>query len=256
MFKVTFDTNAAQLEADFRNVNLDVEKYVRQYINKVYQAIAKQHSRKWTYITPPGDKRKNIYLRTGKLRDDLSRSRYVTKTGQDQWEGGFNIRPGSYLSIHAGYRDDPPLVVHTLGSSSMFLGRMTIPLRAALNANGTPKSFTARTFNNLLILPFHVLQSGKFGNQKVPGHKPMNDRKMLNFFKRGTKVDFSGEDTKKFHENSLIVCKKSGRKFIPLYVLAKTIRIPKRIFIKEKMDDYYDDVYNKLQEAIEKALPR
>lgn len=256
MFKITFDTNAAQLEADFNNIHLDVEKYIREYINKVYQAIIKQHSRRWTYVTPPGNKRKNVYLRTGKLRDQLSRSRYYKKVGADEWEAGFDVKPSSYLSVHVGYRDDPPVTVHSLGRSDVFLGRMTIPLRAALNANGSPKSFTARTLNNLLILPFHVLQSGKFGNSKVPGYKPINDRRMLRFFKKGMKVDFSGEDTKKFHDNSLIVCKKSGRKFIPLYVLAKTIHIPKRIFIKEKMDEYYDDVYNKLNDAIEKALPR
>jgi hypothetical protein len=253
---------SARIEFDGKDIeqltslNIDVEKYIRWYLSQVYQALAKQHSKRWSYITPPASRRSNIYLRTGKLRSDLSSARYIKKISDDEWEAGFNIRPGSYLAIHAGYRDDPPTTITARGSSSLFMGRMAIPLRAALTSNGTAKNLTPRAMNNILILPFHVWQSGQFGKDKKSSAKPMNDRKMLNIFKKGARADFAGEDIHKFHENSLIVCKLSGRKFIPMYVLAHQVKIPKRIFIKEKMDDYYDKLYDKLNDAIEKAMPR
>jgi hypothetical protein len=254
LFKVdvSFDKDFAN---NLDRFGIDIEKYIRWYLSQVYQDLAKQHSRKYTYVTPPGRNRSNIYLRSGQLRKDLSDARYVKQNNSQEWEAGFNIRPGSYLHIHAGERTDAPVLVKTLGNSSMFLGRMAIPLRAALNTNGTPKAITPRMMDNLLILPFHVLMAGKFDKGKKKGGKPLNSRKMLGEFKRGTtRVDFSGEDTKKFNPNSLIVMKKSGRKFIPLYVLAKEVKIPKRIFIGEKMDKYYDELWNKLNDAVEAGL--
>lgn len=255
MFNLKFEVNDLELIDSLKNFDIDVQRYINWYLSQVYQDLAKKHSRQWTYVTPPGDKRRNIYKRSGKLRSDLSDARYVKKIGENEWEAGFNIRPGSYLHIHAGYRDDPPTTIKSLGNSQMFLGKMAIPLRAALSSGGIPKIMTPRVMNSLLILPFHVLQAGKLDGGKKTGAKPLNDRKNLNDFKRGkVTVDFAGENTSKFHANSLIVCKKSGRKFIPLYVLAKEVKIPKRIFIKESMEDHYDDFYNKLDEAVMKAI--
>ena len=261
MFKVSFAFDDQELldkiNAAGRDADVMMQKYVTWYLNQVYGALAKQHGRKWSYTTPPGDRRKNVYLRSGKLRQDLSDSRFVRKTGDGEFEAGFDIRPGSYLNVHVGERGDPPTIIGALGSSSLFLGRMTIPLRAALNSNGTAKVMTPRVFDQILILPFHVLMEGGYKKGKNPqkGKKPINNRKMLNAFKKGQlKVDFSGEDLGKFHPNSLIVMKQSGRRLIPLFVLAKQIKIPKRIFIGEKMEDYYDALWNKLNDAVEALI--
>jgi hypothetical protein len=208
-----------KLHDDFENIELDVQKHIQWYINQVYEALRKQHTKAYTYTTPPGSARKNLYLRSGKLRNALRESKYVKKISEDEWEAGFNIRPGTYLDLHVGERGDPPTAIKSLGRSDIFLGRMTIPLRAALNSNGTPRIMSARSLNNILILPFHVLESGEFGSDKSKmKKKPLNNRKILGEFKRGKlRVDFSGEDTSKFNPNSLIVCKKSGRRLVPLF---------------------------------------
>lgn len=255
MFKIQIDKSEIQkLADDLDDIKLDVEKHLQWYINQVYASLAKQHGRRWTYQTPPTS-RKNVYLRSGRLRSMLRQAKYVKKIHGDTWEAGFRIRPGTYLDIHVGERDEPPTVINALGTSNTFLGRMTIPLRAALNSNGTPKALTPRTMNNLLILPFHVLESRQFGNEKKPGYKPINDRKILSDFRRGKlKVDWNGENTKKFHPNSLIVCKRSGRRLVPLFVLAKQVKIPKRIFIGEKMRQYEDRLWQRLNNEIDKKF--
>lgn len=225
-------------------------------MNKVYADLSKQHGRQYTYITPPGDKRRNVYKRSGRLLQDLKASRYAVQTSPTSWEGGFNIQPSSYLAIHAGFRGDPPTRISATGSSNLFMGRMAIPLRAALNENGTPKILNPRVMGQLLILPAKTLIAGKFeGKRTRKGTKPMNNRKILGMFASGKlKADFSGEDVGKFNDYSLIVCKVSGRKLIPMFVLAKEVRIPKRIFPMESMEKYWDGLYNDLEDAVHFAI--
>ena len=242
MFKVRFDTSAIEAFAkDAKGVELDVQRVVSWYINKVYSELYKQHSKPYTYVTPPGSRakyvknmsgsdRKNVRKISGKLLNDLKNSKYSRKNG-NQYEAGFNIRPGSYLSIHVGEPNDPPTKLYPGQKGQTFKGKILIPLKGALNANGRVKPITASNIARMKILPFHVAT-------KI------------------SSVDFSGEDTKKFHKFSLIIFKSSGRRLIPMYVLASKIEIPKRIFIGEKLLKYYDDLYDKLDQEIEKELNR
>jgi hypothetical protein len=254
LFRIIFDSNLQEVAKSLEGSNIDVQRIIQWYINQVYAALYKQHSRNYVYVTPPGSARRNIYKRSGTLLLELKNSKYAQKNSSDEWEAGFKIRPGTYLDLHAGYIDDPPTVIRSAGRSSAFLGRMIIPLRAALNADGAPKRFSARTFNQILILPFKTLQEGTFSG-KSKGGKPINNRKLLGQFRRGNlRADFSGEDTSKFHAYSLIVMKVSGRRLIPLYVLAKEVRIRKRIFIQEKMEDYLDALYDRIQLQADKLV--
>lgn len=240
MFKVTFDTREIEEFAKgAKGVELEVQKSINWYINKVYADLYKQHSTPYTYVTPPGAKRKmvshmsgsdrkNLRKRTGKLLADLKRAKYGKKVG-DTWEAGFSIRTGSYLSIHVGDRNDPPTKFVAGQKGPTFKGRILIPLRAALNSNGTVKPITASNLAKMRMLPFKVAIDS-------------------------SKVDFTGEDTRKFHDYSLIIFKSTGRKLVPLYVLAKRIEIPKRVFVGEKMLKYYDDLYDRLDADIEREL--
>lgn len=240
MFKVTFDTREIESFAKgAKGVDLEVQKSINWYINKVYADLYKQHSRGYTYVTPPGARRKrvaemsgsdrkNLRKRTGRLLADLKKAKYSRKAG-DFWEAGFNIRPGSYLNVHVGERTDPPTRFLPSQKGPTFKGRILIPLRAALNANGTVKPITASNLAKMRIMPFHIAADSQ-------------------------RVDFSGEDKSKFKEYSLIIFKSSGRKLIPLYVLAKKIDIPKRVFLGEKMLKYYDDLYDRLDADIEREL--
>jgi hypothetical protein len=242
LFKVTFDTSAIESFAkSAKGIELDVQKIVNWYINKVYAELYKQHSTPYSYVTPPGARRKrvvemsgrdrkNLRKRSGRLLGDLKNSKYAKKSG-DTWEAGFEIRRGSYLNLHVGDKTDPPTKLIAGQAGPTFKGRILIPLRAALNSNGTVKPITASNLAKMKILPFNVAA-------------------------KMSKVDLDGEDTSKFFKWSLIIFKSSGRKLIPLYVLAKKIEVPKRVFIGEKMLKYYDDLYDKLDEEIEKELNR
>jgi hypothetical protein len=257
LFKVHIDTSTiGEVARGLRHFDIDALKYLNSYMAQVYAELSKQHGRPFQYVTPPGDKRRNVYKRSGQLLQELKASRYARKTGPNTWEGGFEIPPSSYLAIHAGNKDDGPTIIKATGSSSLFWGRMAIPLRAALNSDGTPKILNPRMMGQMLILPAKVLLAGKFeGKRTKKGVKPKNNPVLLRMFSSGgLKVDFSGEDTKKFHDYSLIVCKVSGRKLIPMFVLAKEVRIPKRIFIGETMEKYEQDLYNQLADAVDSAL--
>ncbi len=242
MFRVRFDTSAVENFAkNAKGVELDVQKAINWYINKVYADLYKQHSRPYTYVTPPGARRKyvssmtgsdrkNVRKVSGKLLTDLKNSKYGRKVGNN-YEAGFNIRRGSYLSIHVGEPTDPPTKFLPGQKGQTYKGRILIPLKAALNADGRVKPVTAASIARMRIMPFHVAS-------KV------------------SSVDFSNEDTKKFNKFSLVIFKSSGRRLIPMYVLARKIEIPKRIFIGEKLLKYYDDLYDRLDYEIEKELNR
>jgi hypothetical protein len=241
LFKVTFDTSSIEHFAkNAKGIELDVQKIINWYINKVYADLYKQHSSPYAYVTPPGARkkrvsemsgrdRKNLRKRTGRLLADLKNAKFTRKTDSGTWESGFNIRRGSYLNLHVGERTDAPTKLLAGAAGPTFKGRILIPLKAALNPNGTVKPITASSLAKMKILPFHVASE-------------MN------------RVDMGTEDPTKFHKFSLIIFKSSGRKLIPLYVLAKKIEIPKRVFIGEKMLQYYDDLYDKLDDEIEKQL--
>lgn len=243
MFKVTFNTSAIEAFAkDAKGIELDAQKIVNWYINKVYAELYKQHSRSYTYTTPPGARRKyvnqmggsdrkNLRRRSGRLLEALKNAKYTTRLGEGSYEAGFRIRPGTYLNIHVGEPDDAPVKLTPAQVGRTFKNRIVIPLRAGLNANGSMKPVTASAMAKMKILPFHVAADL-------------------------SSVDFSGEDKSKFKEFSLILFKKSGRKLIPMYVLAKKIEIPKRMFIGEKMAQYHDDLYHKLDLEIDKQLNR
>lgn len=226
MFSVRFDTRAAeQFAKETKKVDVDIQKAVNWYINQVYRDLARQHGRRYSYITPPGSKRINVYKRTGKLLEDLKDSKYTTKRA-NEWEAGFRIRKGTYLyKFHVGERGDKETFrAGDVPQNQRFAGKVLIPLRAGLNANGTIRPIQAHM--NLRFRQFQFMK----------------------------KSDFAGEDLSKFHEHSMIIYKISGRKRIPMYVLAKKFTVPKRIHIDEKMLKYYDDLYDRIDHMIEVEL--
>lgn len=228
MFSVRFDTRPAeQFAKNTKKVDIDVQKAVNWYINQVYRELSKQHGRRYTYITPPGSKRLNVYKRTGKLLSELRDSKYViSRRSTGTWEAGFRIRKGSYLyKFHVGEPGEKETFRSgDVPSNQRFGGKVLIPLRAGLNANGTIKPIQARM--NLRMRQFQFMR----------------------------KQDFVGEDLSKFHEHSLIIYKIVGRKRVPMYVLVKKFTVPKRIHINEKMLKYYDDLFDRIDHMIEVEL--
>jgi hypothetical protein len=226
MFKVTFDTRGFETAFPGKEIEKEIEKAVNWYINQVYRDLSKQHGRRWTYVTPPGDKRKNVRKRTGKLLNDLKRAKYGRRQG-NTWQAGFNIDRGSYLyRFHVGDPGEEETFTRSDVPPNLRYGRgLLIPLRAALNANGTPKPISGR--QNLKMARGSLFST----------------------------ADLAGEDAAKL-ENSIIVYKQSGRRKIPMYIFAKKFTVPKRVFVREKMIKYYDELYDRLDDEIEKALNR
>ena len=226
MFSVKFDTNAQELFArEIKEVEIDIGKSVNWYINQVYRDLARQHGVRYTYTTPPGSERKVLRKRTGKALETLKQSKYARKTG-NVWEAGFNIPRGSYLArFHVGEPGESErFSVNDVPSNQRYRGRVLIPLKAGLNSNGTIKALTGR--QNVRVKQFQFMRKG----------------------------DFTGENLSKFHKHSLIVYKQSGRRRIPLYVLATHFTVPKRVNVSQKMVKYYDDLYDRIDHEIEKQL--
>lgn len=222
MYRILIDTREVEEFAkNQKGVSVDVQKALTFYINQVYADLAKQHGRRYSYVTPPASNRSVLRKRSGNLLAELRDNRFVTKTG-NEWSAGFVIPRGSYLYTHEGSVDASPTVIKAKGSY------MTIPLRAALNPDGTPKRLSARSWSGLKRYQIGKIRSGLSG----------------------------GEDSAKLNDKAWVLAKKVGRRYIPYYLLAKKVTIKKRIFVYEKMLKYYDDIYDRLDLQIQRELDR
>jgi hypothetical protein len=231
MFTIEFDksdieANVKDFEKIPQDIDKEIEKAVRWYINQVYASLYKQHSRPYTYGTPPLLERSVLRKRSGGLLSELKNNRFVRKSDDKTWETGWLIPRGSYLFVHAGNPGEKT-VIRARGEY------MVIPLRAALNADGTPKKMSPRQWVGL--------KKYRVGNIRA-------------------RIDFSGENAAKFHDNTWILAKPIGvaysgaRRYIPYYILARQVTIRKRLFIQQRMEDYYDELYNRLDTVIARRL--
>lgn len=184
------------------------------FVNQAYAYLSKKHGRRYSYKTPPASDRTNLRKRSGNLLAQLRDSKFAM--GNKDWATvGFDIpeySSNNYLGAHVTVdgtqrttRITPSMVRNTIGRN----GRkyIMIPLRAALNANGTMKPITPRTRLQLRETRF-----------KFSSH-----------------LNWGGEDKSKFFPNSIVLYKPTGRGGIPMYVLARGVNIPQRMDLEEAM---------------------
>lgn len=241
MFRYKIDHS--EIRAAIKNFEsvqeIDTKKEAVWFINQIYRDLSRKHGKRYSYVTPPGSERTNLRVRSRKLLQYLSDSRFV-RTTRNSVTVGFDIPKGdpkgNYLGVHATDRGGSPFNLTAANAKYIYQTktagtRILIPLRAGMKSDGTPKPITGRSRDKIKAMPYGKLV-GKSG------------------------VDWNGENTKKFHAKTVILYKINGRKIIPMYVIAKKARIPKRMFIGAAMDRNIDKFYNRLETQIEKALDR
>lgn len=237
-FKIDYSEIRGAIK-NFESVQeIDLIKEVNWYINQVYRDISKTHGRRYSYVTPPGTARKNLRIRSRKLLNDLKASRF-TRTSRNSVTAGWDIPKedpkGTYLGIHVNetgsdspYQLTPNKAKHTY-TTRKGEKRILIPLRAGMLPNGQPRPLTGRVADKIKTMPFSVAE---------------------------TRLNWTGEDTRKFHARTIVLYKVSGRKKIPMYIIAKQSRIPRRLMLGPTMDKHRDAFYQRIESQIEKALAR
>lgn len=239
MFRFYIDTS--DIRRNIRNFEkieeIAVLKEVNWYLNQVYGYLAKKHGTRYSYITPPGRERLNLRIRSRRLLNTLRDSRFTEQRG-DTYVAGFSIPEGNpkgnYLGVHVGEDESTPPFKLTPNNAKHTFSykdsqRILIPLRAALNSDGTVKGITPRHAGAYKVMPFAVAK---------------------------TLSPFTGENKSKFHDGTLIVYKTSGRRIIPMYILARKASIPRRILLAPAMEKYLDKFYARIDTQIERELNR
>lgn len=217
---------------------IDLIKEVNWYINQVYRDLSRRHGTRYSYVTPPATERKNLRVRSRKLLNDLRDSRF-TKVTRNKVTAGWDIPEGDpkgvYLGIHVNetgsdrpYRLTPQKAKYTY-TTKKGEKRILIPLRAGMGPNGQAKPITGRNAGKFKTMPFSVASS---------------------------RLDWSGEDTKKFKARTIVIYKISGRRKIPMYIIAKQARIPRRLMLGPAMDKHKDAFFQRIETQIDKALAR
>lgn len=215
---------------------IDILKEVRWYLNQVYRDLSRKHGKRYSYITPPGNNRTNLRVRSRRLLNDLRDSRFV-RGNNKRLVAGWDIPSpsptGSYVGVHTAitgnespYRLTPSKTPYTY-TTKKGEKRILIPLRAGMTSDGKPKPITSRSAHRLKTMPFHIAK---------------------------TRLDWSGEDLSKFKSKAIIIYKISGRRKIPMYVLAKQARIPRRLQLGAAMENRREDFLKRVETQIERAL--
>lgn len=243
MFNVSFDYSDIsdfQRELDRGTFDIAVEKALKTYLSKVYADLAKQHGRRYTYETPPANRRSNLRMRTRGLLNELRDARFITKNG-DTITGGFKIRKGSILWTHEGSEDPEDTIIYP--SSGEYL---TIPLKAAMASDGSTKRITARTFSQMrkFLIVDHIQpreKHEKSGSKIIPITVDQLKAPGENLFKL---------------RKSLILGIRRGRKIVPYFILAREVHIPKRIFIQASLEKFEEEFFNQLDKQVERMLSR
>lgn len=217
---------------------VEIIKEVNWYLNQVYAHLYKKHSRRYTYTTPPGTERTNLRMRQGRLLQQLKASRFVT-SDRNSVTGGWNIGEGNpkgnYLGIHVAenagdpkYHLTPSKAKHTY-TTKKGEKRILIPLRGGQNVDGTLKPITGRIQGKLRVMPYAA-------TLRTPG------------------FDWSGEKKSKFRAKTIILYKVQGRRKIPMYIIVKQARIPRRLLLGPAMDKYREAFYNRLEKRVQRAV--
>lgn len=217
---------------------IDLIKEVNWYINQVYRDLSRRHGTRYSYVTPPGSDRKNLRVRSRKLLNDLRDSRF-TKVSRNKVTAGWDIPKGDpkgqYLGVHVNetgsdspFRLTPNNAKHTY-TTKKGEKRILIPLRAGMGPNGQPKPITGRNSGKLKTMPFSVAKD---------------------------RLDWSGEDKKKFRARTIVIYKVSGRRKIPMYIIVKKARIPRRLLLGPTMEKHREAFFQRVESQIDKALNR
>jgi phage gpG-like protein len=107
-----------------------LKKSLKEYVEAVAEALARRHGNAW----PGGTTPTTLSRRSGKLIDEIRKSATVAAE-----IGGGNAR-------YAGIQEYGGVVTPKKASY------LTIPLKAALNADGTPKKQSAREWLNTFVI--------------------------------------------------------------------------------------------------------
>lgn len=240
MFRIKIDSSELKrVRGQLGSVrDIDAQNAVNWYLAQVYRASYRKHSKNYTYTTPPAYERINLRKRSGNLLNQLKNSRYSSVTGTTV-SGGFAIPKGnpkgSYLGIHVddtiggskpAYRMRPREAKHTY-TTAKGEQRILIPLAAA-QGKPIPRKLSARQQRDLIALPFKIAEK---------------------------RASFAGEN-KRFHANAVIVLKKSGRRYIPMYLIAKTAKIPRRLKLAKLMHDNQKELHNRLEVLVNREIAR
>lgn len=239
-FKIDYRELSAAVR-NFRSVKeIEILKEVNWYLNQVYHDLSRKHGKRYSYITPPGSERLNLRIRSRRLLGRLAAARFTTSTRNSVvagWDVGEGNPKGNYLGVHvAEYEDDAPYhltpakakYTYTTKSGSK---RILIPLRAGMNSDGSPKPLTGRIKGKIRVMPFEA-------TLKTPG------------------FDWSSENKSKFRAKTIVLYKVQGRRKVPMYIIVKQARIPRRLLLGPVMDKYKDKFYERLEKQIDKALAR
>lgn len=241
---VRYRIDYSELRQAVNNFNsvqeIDIKKEVNWYLNQVYRDLSRRHGKSYSYITPPGNERTNLRVRSRRLLNDLKASRFVSSTSNSVtagWDIPEGNPKGKYLGIHTatGYDDLPyhltPAKAKYTYTTKKGQKRILIPLRAGMNSDGTPKPITGRNRDKIKVMPFEATA-------------------------RAAGFDWSGENKRKFRAKTIVLYKIQGRKKIPMYIIVKQARIPRRLLLGPTMDKYKEQFYQRLENQIDKALDR
>lgn len=128
--------NAAADKLSPRNrarLAVEVELEMRKYLHRVASALITRHSRKWSYTYRGPD----LQRRSGKGLTSVKN--FIVKREAEDVAG--HMRLNFYMAVH-----EHGAIVRARRSQYL-----TIPLEAALDANGIPKKRSARDWRNTFI---------------------------------------------------------------------------------------------------------
>ena len=118
---------------NLQRLNQIAEQEMRKYLHAVTTTLAERHGR--PYVA--GAKRKTLQRRSGAGLRSLKN--FLVRRKGDEVSG--HVRLNKYMAFHE----------HGGWISAKNATYLTIPLEAALNANGTPKKRRARDWNNTFV---------------------------------------------------------------------------------------------------------
>lgn len=124
-----------EIKAHKTHVNVVFKRELRKFLNQIASDMEKQHSGPY----PGGTGADSLSKRSGRGVKSVKQSVYVKGNSLSNTEGG--IGGISYLRTHEFGADIHPKRAKYL----------TVPLSAALNANGTPRKMSARQWDNTFV---------------------------------------------------------------------------------------------------------
>jgi hypothetical protein len=274
--KFNVNTDDLKLFAIALREGIDMSKVLDSYVKGLRNLAHKKHSRPYGYRTPtigmaaqsggatgvtPGG-RTNLRKRTGRLSSALKNSYYARKQSNVKYEVGYNLNTLYSIAPHARQHINKN-ISGEITEKTYYPRRkyFYIPLKAAQNPDGTLK--IKEPVMSAYREGFLDRESDSNWGKKIFTFKTTNKRdygtETIKYIKASytdikNTVDFSGEDTSKFHDYSQILYNPRDNK--PYFVLAKKIKIPNRLTLAKDLNDAVNSPkgYNTLNTKIEQAI--